>query len=715
MKRFSAISLMMTIVVVKASACIGSYTHNYYMMNLYPKFQWEQRNEDRYQKFWRTYTNDEVWGYSDWQKEQILMIAQKKNDSELVGYVNLLSDYLDNCGEISNGWDYPTAEELNRHDETMERILDTARRYTGTRLRPQYALMQMRALMQMERHQDNISFWQTTASKLPESVYRDMMRNIYAGALLRTGQRAAAWDIYAEQGDYESLRWSVFKYRNLEGIRKIYADSPDAPVLAYLVQDFVTSAQETYDNIRGFKEGFPEMSWTDAEVTEWINDNVNMVGCNPTYDAEVNAFISFAHQVVGEKKNSQPALWMAAAALLHYFQGANDAAMSEADEAQRLDGSQRVKDNARAIRLLIATTAMKQDKKFSQYVVKELQWLDAKIAEEGEYDEYFTHAKDRIVNIGLAGRFEREGNKSMSAAVWGLDVNSYKRSSDGDGDDGWNNNYNSEFYANSLHRMTADEVKAFHDFVKAPHKDVLEQYVAEQNAKVRSEEYFNDLIGTKLLAEGRFADAVPYLEKVSLPFMERQNISWYLAHRDYTKPFWFVRQPPTDVDAEVMDGPNKAIVTVNKKLLFCREMQQLMARHLLAPAGDQRKQLAYQLAVRYYQASAWGDCWFLSDYGKSSYHPEDEPLPAFVESALNYLTEGLTADDAQLRLECFFARAFIPAGELLVYDWQSGDWQMDTTTRQYKALTELVDYVRKNPSARSVDYVMECDRIQRFL
>ena len=169
MKRFSAISLMMTIVVVKASACGGSYTHNYYMMNLYPKFQWEQRNEDRYQKFWRTYTNDEVWGYSDWQKEEILMIAQKKNDSELVGYVNLLSDYLDNCGEISNGWDYPTAEELNRHDERMERILDTARRYTGTRLRPQYALMQMRALMQMERHQENISYWQTTASKLPSA------------------------------------------------------------------------------------------------------------------------------------------------------------------------------------------------------------------------------------------------------------------------------------------------------------------------------------------------------------------------------------------------------------------------------------------------------------------------------------------------------------------------------------------------------------------
>ena len=27
--------------------------------------------------------------------------------------------------------------------------------------------------------------------------------------------------------------------------------------------------------------------------------------------------------------------------------------------------------------------------------------------------------------------------------------------------------------------------------------------------------------------------------------------------------------------------------------------------------------LAYELAVRYYQASCYGDCWYLSHYGKS--------------------------------------------------------------------------------------------------
>ena len=36
-----------------------------------------------------------------------------------------------------------------------------------------------------------------------------------------------------------------------------------------------------------------------------------------------------------------------------------------------------------------------------------------------------------------------------------------------------------------------------------------------------------------------------------------------------------------------------------------------------APEGDDKQGLAYQLAVRYYQASCYGDCWFLTHYAKS--------------------------------------------------------------------------------------------------
>ena len=712
MKRFLAISLMVAGFTIKASACADFGTHNYYMMSLYPKWQWEQNNDDRYHKFWSAYTDGEVWSFFPWAKDQIVEITRKKNDMEMAEYVELLSAYLDNCGEISNGWDYPTAEQLNKQDATMEEILDAARKYHGTRLRPQYALMEMRANMQLERHQDNIKFWNETGAKLPESVYRDVMKNIYAGALLRTGQRKAAWNIYAEQGDWVSLRWSVFKYRNLAGIKSIYESEPNAEVLGCLVQDFVNSAQETYDNLHSMA-GLED--FTEAEKVEWVNDNVNMVGCNPVYEAEIINFINFAYQVVSEKKNSDPALWMSAAALLRYYMGDYAAAMNDADKAQKLDGSDRVKDNARAIRLLVATSGMKIDKKFSAYVVKELDWLDQKIKGEGAYDDYFTHAKDRIVNIGLAPRYKKEGYDNIASALWGLEVVGYKLSenSEVDDDDSWNQGYCKEFYYTTLGKMKAEEVKAYYDFLTGPHKDELEKMVVGKILETHNADYFNDLIGTKYLAAGQFADAVPYLEKVSLKFMEGQNISWYLANRDYSKARWFGKQSPSDSD-EYVDGPHKGVITANKKLLFCKEMQQLMARHLLAPAGEQRRQMAYDMAVRYYQASPWGDCWFLSDYGWTSYRDIEEPIPAFVQSAITYLNEAKASTDTKLRQESLFALAYIPVDEWQVYRWEDDGWQLNPGSQQYQALGELSEFIRQNPSAAKVSYILHCDVLKQF-
>ena len=711
MKRFLAISLLVLLAGIKASACISMGTHNYYMMNLYPRWQWETGNEQRYNKFWEAYTGGKITWFSTWQKDDLLEIIRKKNDAEMENYVTLLCQYLDNCGEISKGWDYPTAEELNRQDETMETILACAREYVGSRLRPQFALLQMRALMQLERHQENITFWEENGKNLPASVYRDMMENIYAGALLRTGKRMEAWNIYSRQQDFISLRWSVFKYRNLAGIRHIYEQQPTAEVLTYLVQDFVNNSQETFDNI----DGIGDNATTQEELVEWVNDNVNMVGCNPIYTEEIKNFINFAYQVVNEKKNPNPCLWMTAAGLLHHFMGNSVQGLEELDKALKMDGTPRIKDNARAIRLLIAASTMKADKKFSQYVVRELKWLDEKNKEAGELDDYFIHAKDRIVNIALANRFEKEGNKNLAVALRGLCIGEYNNerwTEEGESME-WNGRYSGEFYYETFRQMKADELKAFYDFLTVPHKDDLEQMVVNANNQMRNADYFNDLIGTKLLAEGRFADAETYLERVPLTFIEKQNISWYMGNRDYTKPLWIVEQPAED--DEYTDGPNRAKITVNKKLQFCREMKQLMARHLLASSGDQRKQLAYDMAVRFYQASPWGECWFLSDYGYSSWRDYSEPLPLFVQNAVTYLTEAKTANDTELRLQSLFALAFIPQDEWTVYSWRDDAWVPNRESIQYAAISNLAQFVKQNPQMQQKDYIQKCDLIRQFM
>ena len=49
---------------------------------------------------------------------------------------------------------------------------------------------------------------------------------------------------------------------------------------------------------------------------------------------------------------------------------------------------------------------------------------------------------------------------------------------------------------------------------------------------------------------------------------------------------------------------------------FCKEMLQLESQYRLAKK-ETRADIAYQLASRYYQASCYGDCWYLTHYGWS--------------------------------------------------------------------------------------------------
>ena len=89
-----------------------------------------------------------------------------------------------------------------------------------------------------------------------------------------------------------------------------------------------------------------------------------------------------------------------------------------------------------------------------------------------------------------------------------------------------------------------------------------------------------------------------------------------MANRKYSLPRWFNRQLPNMPDT---DGPGKGEPKENMKLKYCKDMLQLQANYDLAREGEQKDMRAYELAVMHYQASCYGDCWFLTHYGHSIY------------------------------------------------------------------------------------------------
>ena len=650
MKRFLVTNLMAMAFFINGWSCAGEYsTHNYYMMDVAPRNVNLLNLEERFNQYWKNYTGNEYTEYR-WSRDKIMEAARQKNDTDMMAYLTHLNNYLDISHQLGETWDYPTKEQLAERRATLQNMRKAAESYKGARLRAQYALLAMRANMLLNDHEANISYWKAKGGSLPESAYKDMMRNIYAGALYHTGQKKEAFDIYAEQGDQTSIRWAMRKYRNLAGIQTIFEENPNAPTLYYLVQDFVNNVQESIDT-------------DDAEL-------IKMVGRLQLSMGEAGRFVEFADKAAANGAVKDRCLWKTASALVSWLLGRKEQAAKAADEAMKLDGAERTKDNARCVRLLVMAG---NEKVKGKTLRQEMEWLDAKAATEKEEDYCFSNARDRIMRRALFNKYNQAGNLNMALAVTGVE---WEPRTTEFAADSWNRNYSGEFYY-ALDTLNTAQLQDYYRFISGRHKDAFEAYVAEHSFV--DADYFNDLIGTRLMAENKFEEAIPWLEKVPVSFLNSQNISYYATHRDWTVSRWLQEQ---NMGEGEFDGPQSGKLSENMKLKFCREVLQLQSQYQLASEA-QRPQLAYQLGVSYDQASNCGDCWYLTDYGWTSM-PDLKPWQAdFEKIACQWLDESKLTTDFKLRTQSLFGLSFIS------------------------------EFARQNAS-RMPEYVTKCDLIRQF-
>lgn len=349
-----------------ANACVSEYSdHNYYMFSVFNRDQTSPAYLYDIASYWQKYagnTSSINLSFYRWNKEDIKKVAQSKKDAGMLSYLRNLNAYLDACEKLNpNAWNYASKQERLQIQQSLTRLNNAAKIYKGTQLKSQYALLRMRTNMMKGFHQQNITYWNAIASRLPKSPWREAMRNIYARALWKTGRHQQALDIYAEQGDMASIRVLARNYRNLAGIQSTYLKNPNSAMLTYLVQDFVNNCQQTID------------SRSKNQVDkEWIEE----IGAKVIYQKEALNFITFANKVIAEGKTQNPCLWRSATAMLHYLYGYQQEAWKEISEAVALDGTQRMKDNARAIRLLVSTRNTQVDNDYPQYLVGEFKWLN---------------------------------------------------------------------------------------------------------------------------------------------------------------------------------------------------------------------------------------------------------------------------------------------------------------------------------------------------
>ena len=692
MKKFIIISLL-TVVSLPMLACAGIGTFNYYLFNLYDNDDFAYRMERITTNNWKVYMG---LGEDDWfwfSEDKVTEVAKQKNDALMQSYVHQLARYLNVCSDVQGDqWNYPTKEELAKRRTTLEAIRAYANTKLRTRLRSQHGLLYMRANMLLGNHAENVKFWEETASQYINSVYKDMMQNIYAGALYKTGRTEDGVNIFVEQGDYRSLMTIYYKRRSYVAINEVYNANPKARVLPFLLQDFVNNAQEADDAVK--YDGFGGKLFI-RDITK----------------AEAQQMIGLCKRAVSEQKTDVPAMWQTAQALLEFMFGDKKQAQADIQKAVTMEGSERMKDCARVIRLYIEGYQRKQNSDFDNWAGSEMQWLYNKgnranprpVTNYYERSSYYDNAFDRIVQQVMADKY-----KTVCPEVT---VALYKVQEFGG-------------YYTYLDTTTIANVQQYKAYLTAAPKTEMDRFLKNairqqpQQDEANAENEYNDLIGTKYLRLCQWDKAIEWLSKVPVAFYQNKGYSLYAALRRTNVEPWIERQFLRDAEY-YSEGARR--LRENPKLVFAKQMQQLeYGMNMLQDKS--RYQRCYDLAVRYAQANFSGDCWFIMRDAKSPGCDEVEPNEVDLAArALDYLREAAKTTDPQLKERALFALSYgelQPKGLWCSMEWNSDKAEFDRVPQrknsQWKAFASLVEFERQNP-AGTARYVSRCDEYDTFL
>ena len=726
MKRFLAISTLV-LAAAGALACGPWFRPHYYTFSAFNRNQMGQQFTERLNQYWKIYDSsidDYAMSSLSWvnlenfdtSTNEIIAAARKKGDTEMQLYLRLLITYLQECDkvDVDNEWAYPTKLQMKQHNAKLDYIFNAARTYEGTRLRPQYCLLLMRSLMLKGDNQAIVKYWGSTGVKLPPSVYRDMMQDIYAGALLRTGSKAEACRIYAGLGDMQSIKWVMRNERDLEGIQKEYAADPNAPTLIFLVQDYVNNAEET---LKAQNE----------------QDNVSQEMA--AFNRQLEEFKVLAQQAVKNKNCKNQALWQSALGYIQHLQGDNNAAIASLEKAVKMDGTQRMRDNARACLIVAQTDAGADNNKFYNLTAKNINWLtDACKAEPGDAgsgwssSNHYSEVLQNVVYDQLVPKFKDWGKIQLSTALLGWmqryeqSLNNYTAQEQEESATAWfSGNYGEE-----LDMLSAEEMISYGEYLRSKPTNDLERLVLS-GSKTFDENWFNDIVGTKLLREGQFTAAISYLEKVPVSYINRQGIARYMAARDYNVERWFKRQVVDRSWDDIYNREPNKTVTENQKLQFCRDVMSIVDR--INFGGNATARDYYRLANLYFQASYEGDCWYLARYRNSMwdticYKNEMDFLAEAVQmldKAQQMNKAAFDSNDEQaydLQQRILYARAFIPFGEELTYTTWDANYNATThynkQAHQYQALLELSNFYSRYFYRGVEPYISKCDVLKQF-
>ena len=401
----------------------------------------------------------------------------------------------------------------------------------------------------------------------------------------------------------------------------------------------------------------------------------------------------FCEMVVKEGKTDCPIMWKMAKAWLEFLSGKKKEAATDILDAVKLDGTARMKDNAHVLLLYITASQAKPGQAFDDYVADELEWLRGK-QNETTGDSFFDAVENRLTNQVLIPHYS--SNPVRLAAVA--------------------NALNSACSGFDLDTLNVASTEKFLYYANSPANNKLDKFLKRN--MVLNDTAMSDLIGTKYMRLCQWDKAIQWLNTVPIGFYNEHRSQEYLYYslvRKWEVEPWSERQ--------WLDG-SKAWEREQKwwkhrKLDFCKEMQ-MMENSLSMLNGKALEQRYYNLAVRYAQASIYGDCWWLLHDSKSCWDSVRVNEVDMAQKAVKLLQEVAMSSDASLKHKALFALGYRELyhdvkgpGLWYTVSWDTGECVQayHRNAPQFQAYQALYELTGDQPEE---EYIRKCDAFAQF-
>lgn len=668
-----------------------------------------------------------------------IMRYARKN-KEVGDYVRLLVSYIHTANFATEGWGYPTREEMNQYGTDLQSQLAETQKYKGKLLADRYYLLRLRILFRQANYQAIINLWEKNPLQ-GSSVFADMARDLYAGALYRVGRQEDAAVQYAQSGNMYDAHQCMKNMHGAQCLRRVVESDPNSPVLPYMLEELVNGCRESYnyynrmEMLRPFVaqcipwqkigelnvpymcidyEGCPDDQFMLSHLPsmeEWFS----LVYIYKVNKDELKMVDEVIEKQLANREVKDRCMWMSAKAYLQYVRGDYDQAWKNIQQAVKMGGSNYSTLNARYL-LMLLSTRQPSLKVMESTLAKGLpeflrledsdSWSHTSADGSYTYYDFESHAVDNqmclshLVCYGIVDRYLREGDSIMATMAWSL----------------LNYKYDEEYsmflpsagfeHYDMLCRLSPKLQQQLLEKLRQPASKQGELlHLICKRLPFEMADYY-DVVGTQLIRHGHFAEAIPFLEKVPLDFLSRQHIAPYAAVRSIRDLPW-VRHDVADFEGDVK-------ITTNAKIDYCREVLALQ-KHLKTAAGEDRHIAAYNLGALYHQASAMGSCWWLAHYYVSTNYEYnltlDDGYFDFLKQSRELLQSALGSKNADLRYKTYFLLLQQGREGLTSYQWTEdySEYYMvlNTQSEYYPVLCQFKTDLYGRPNMP--DFVSNCD------